>query len=78
MPYLMHIYINFKIGDSGGPLMGDDKTNKKLPFTYLAGIVSRGPQDCGTPGYPAIYTVNFCYLLKNLIHIFNFTFSFAL
>ncbi|XP_055323307.1 serine protease easter-like isoform X2 [Sitodiplosis mosellana] len=43
-------------GDSGGPLHADDKTSRGIPYTYLAGIVSRGPQRCGTPGYPAIYT----------------------
>lgn len=42
----------------GGPLMGEDKTNPMNPYSYLAGIVSFGPSDCGTPGYPGVYTVN--------------------
>lgn len=50
--------------------MGDDKTNKRLPITYLAGIVSRGPQDCGTAGYPAIYTVNFFHYSIKIEFIF--------
>lgn len=43
-------------GDSGGPLMGLDQTDRLFPYTYLAGLVSRGPKMCGTPGFPAVYT----------------------
>lgn len=44
-------------GDSGGPLMGEDFSNSLSPHSYLAGIVSFGPQICGTPGFPGVYTV---------------------
>lgn len=37
--------------------MGDDREDKRVPYTYLAGIVSRGPRVCGTKGFPAVYTV---------------------
>lgn len=36
--------------------MGVDRTDRRLPYTYLAGIVSRGPRTCGTASFPAIYT----------------------
>lgn len=34
----------------GGPLIGEDTSNLRNPFYYLAGIVSFGPILCGTPG----------------------------
>lgn len=43
-------------GDSGGPLMAVDKTNKIQPFWYCAGIVSFGPSPCGMAGFPGVYT----------------------
>lgn len=43
-------------GDSGGPLMGLDRSNPTNPYVYLAGIVSLGPTKCGTAGYPGVYT----------------------
>lgn len=42
----------------GGPLMGEDTSNSLNPYSYLAGIVSFGPANCGTPNYPGVYTVN--------------------
>ena len=39
--------------DSGGPLfMYDDVSNPFRPYWLLVGVVSYGPKDCGTPGYP--------------------------
>lgn len=44
----------------GGPLMGDDTSNPRRPFIYLAGIVSFGLSTCGLAGYPGVYTVRTC------------------
>jgi len=41
-------------GDSGGPLMRLD--NGAIPHYFLAGIVSYGPKNCGTPDIPGVYT----------------------
>jgi len=43
-------------GDSGGPLMALDDSNLTLPHYYLAGVVSFGPNKCGTEGIPGVYT----------------------
>nr|AZP56663.1 serine protease easter [Locusta migratoria migratoria] len=40
-------------GDSGGPLMA---VEGEPPRGFLIGIVSFGPRECGTNGYPAVYT----------------------
>ncbi|XP_065072453.1 CLIP domain-containing serine protease B8-like [Ochlerotatus camptorhynchus] len=40
-------------GDSGSPLMSFDKNIKAW---VLSGLVSMGPQNCGTAGKPGIYT----------------------
>lgn len=45
-------------GDSGGPLMAEDLSNRLNPYSYLVGVVSFGPRVCGTPGFPGVYTVN--------------------
>lgn len=36
--------------------MGYDETDKLNKAWYLAGLVSFGPEDCGTAGYPGVYT----------------------
>jgi len=41
-------------GDSGGPLMRLENTG--VPHYFLAGIVSFGPRNCGTPDVPGVYT----------------------
>lgn len=41
----------------GGPLMAEDKSNPINPYVYLAGVVSFGPSQCGTKGFPGVYTV---------------------
>lgn len=41
----------------GGPLMAEDKSNPMNPYLYLAGLVSFGPSQCGTKGFPGVYTV---------------------
>jgi len=43
-------------GDSGGPLMSLDQTDRLNPFWYLAGVVSFGPSPCGQAGWPGVYT----------------------
>lgn len=43
-------------GDSGGPLMGQFNDGRGGNYYYLAGLVSYGPKDCGTPGLPGVYT----------------------
>lgn len=37
--------------------MAEDKSNPVNPYVYLAGLVSFGPSQCGTKGYPGVYTV---------------------
>jgi secreted trypsin-like serine protease len=43
-------------GDSGGPLTQYVRIGRQNPFDYLAGIVSYGPRDCGSKGWPGVYT----------------------
>lgn len=43
-------------GDSGGPLMAREKAKNGISYIYMAGIVSYGPEDCGTVGVPGVYT----------------------
>jgi len=43
-------------GDSGGPLISLDTTNKALYYYFLAGVVSFGPSPCGLKGWPGVYT----------------------
>lgn len=47
----------YKIGDSGGPLMGIDDSHQQVPFDYhyVIGIVSFG-LSCGEEGIPGVYT----------------------
>ncbi|EDW38974.1 GL13652 [Drosophila persimilis] len=42
-------------GDSGGPLMVAINTGGREVF-YVAGITSYGPDPCGLPGWPGVYT----------------------
>lgn len=49
--------LNDNFNRLGGPLMGEDTSNSRNPYSYLAGIVSFGPANCGTPNYPGVYTV---------------------
>lgn len=37
--------------------MGEDNSNSLNPYSYLAGIVSFGPAQCGISGFPGVYTV---------------------
>lgn len=55
--------------------MGDDREDKRLPYTYLAGIVSRGPRVCGTKGFPAVYTVIVFFVVCFLQLFFTFQFK---
>jgi len=43
-------------GDSGGPLMTLDSTDRLNPYWYLAGVVSFGPSPCGQANWPGVYT----------------------
>lgn len=43
-------------GDSGGPLMGFDESDRLNKAWYLAGVVSFGPEKCGTPGLTGVYS----------------------
>ncbi|XP_031619833.1 serine protease easter-like [Contarinia nasturtii] len=43
-------------GDSGGPLMSQQKHNLTHVYYFLAGVVSFGPSPCGLPGWPGVYT----------------------
>ncbi|XP_055903205.1 serine protease easter-like isoform X2 [Eupeodes corollae] len=43
-------------GDSGGPLIGLDSSNKMRVYYFLAGVVSFGPTPCGLQGWPGVYT----------------------
>lgn len=44
-------------GDSGGPLMstGIMRRDGKVRY-FVAGVVSYGPDSCGTKGWPGVYT----------------------
>jgi len=42
-------------GDSGGPIMTIDRTGA-FHFHYLTGLVSFGPKQCGSDGWPGVYT----------------------
>lgn len=53
----------------GGPLVGVDNTD--VPYTYLAGVVSRGPTQCGTKDFPGVYTVFHLFIT---FFVVNFTF----
>jgi secreted trypsin-like serine protease len=39
----------------GGPLMRYYERGA-IPYYFLAGIVSYGPRNCGTPDIPGVYT----------------------
>lgn len=43
-------------GDSGGPLIGLDRTSRIKPYNFIVGVVSFGPTPCGLPGWPGVYT----------------------
>ncbi|XP_075147894.1 serine protease ea-like [Haematobia irritans] len=43
-------------GDSGGPLISLDTTNRVRAYYFLAGVVSFGPTPCGLEGWPGVYT----------------------
>lgn len=43
-------------GDSGGALVATYNDGRGGNYYYLAGLVSYGPKDCGTPGWPGVYT----------------------
>ncbi|XP_037818581.1 serine protease easter-like [Lucilia sericata] len=43
-------------GDSGGPLISLDTTNRIRAYYFLAGVVSFGPTPCGLEGWPGVYT----------------------
>lgn len=49
-------------GDSGGPLMGYDESDRSNKAWYLAGLVLLGPPQCGTPGQPGVYTRTSSYI----------------
>lgn len=49
--------------------MGEDTSNPMNPYIYLAGVVSFGPSQCGTKGYPGVYTVMESFTITNLISI---------
>lgn len=51
--------------DSDGPLMGNDKSNS---FTFLIGVFSFGPRQCGTEGWPDVFTRVNSYLAWILSH----------
>lgn len=45
------------IGDSGGPLMSTGNWARDGRTRYfIAGVVSFGPELCGTKGWPGVYT----------------------
>ncbi|XP_055847605.1 serine protease easter-like [Episyrphus balteatus] len=43
-------------GDSGGPLIGLDSSNKQRVYYFIAGVVSFGPTPCGLKDWPGVYT----------------------
>lgn len=45
------------IGDSGGPLMSTGISSRDGRARYfVAGVVSFGPESCGTKDWPGVYT----------------------
>lgn len=47
--------ITKRLLSTGGPLMSYH-TEDSFPYSYLAGIVSYGAQDCGLEDIPGVYT----------------------
>nr|XP_034178036.1 CLIP domain-containing serine protease 2-like [Osmia lignaria] len=43
-------------GDSGGPLMSEEKGSDGIGRWTAVGVVSFGPSPCGFPDWPAVYT----------------------
>lgn len=44
-------------GDSGGPIISVEYDRVySLSINYAVGITSIGPENCATPGMPAVYT----------------------
>lgn len=43
-------------GDSGGPVMAKESGPNNQIYMYIAGIVSYGPESCGGPTIPGVYT----------------------
>lgn len=43
-------------GDSGGPLIALDSSNKMRVYYFISGVVSFGPTPCGLQGWPGVYT----------------------
>ncbi|XP_076762223.1 CLIP domain-containing serine protease HP8-like [Xylocopa sonorina] len=43
-------------GDSGGPLMSVERGHDNTGRWIVVGVVSFGPQPCGMPGWPGVYT----------------------
>ena len=65
--YIFIIHFTLLQGDSGGPLMEIDLKDGK---TYLIGIVSFGPIQCGASDEPGAYTkvgAFIPWILNNLI-----------
>lgn len=56
-------------GDSGGPLISLDTTNRVRSYYFLAGVVSFGPSPCGLKNWPGVYTRvgNFVNWIENTI-----------
>lgn len=48
--------------------MAEDKSDQRNPFFYLSGLVSFGPQRCGTPGIHK-YSIPFYRITSN--YLFN-------
>lgn len=50
--------------------MAEDSSNPLNPYSYLAGIVSFGPRNCGTAGFPGVYTVTIIILVAVTLIVF--------
>jgi len=44
------------VGDSGGPLMSTGISRDGRTRYFVAGVVSFGPEGCGTKDWPGVYT----------------------
>lgn len=78
---VLSLQLYWSLGDSGGPLMALDKSDRLKPYHFLAGVVSFGPSPCGLENWPGtpflpkqLNSVVICSFVLIKLFIFLFTF----